>query len=352
MMESKKGREEEPYVSIIIVNFNGGNILQECVNSIFQTVKHSFEIILIDNNSSDNSHLECKENFPEIKLIVNNENIGLTARNLGIEKAKGKFIVFLDSDTVVTVNWLEILIESFRENGEGLYQPKLMEKNRPNIINSAGNMINILGMGFSRGKGKKDEGQYEKFEEISYASGACTLTSAKVVKKIGSINKIFFSYHDDLDYGWRGWLQKIPSFYEPKSIVYHLGSPTLKWSGKKFYFLERNRWICLLYLYSTSTIIKILPILLFLEIGIFFYFLSKGFGWEKIKSFISVYKLKNEINENKKEIQKLKIISDKKIVEHFVNNFEFPLDLIQASPNITYKIIELLSKCARKIIKL
>lgn len=347
-MESKELKDES-YVSIIIVNFNGGNILQECVDSIFQTVKRSFEIILIDNNSSDNSHLKCKENFPEIKLIENNENIGLTARNLGIEKAKGEFIVFLDSDTVVTVNWLEILIESFRENGEGLYQPKFLEKNRPNIINSAGNMINILGIGFSRGKGKKDEGQYEKFEEIGYTSGACTLTSAKVVKKIGSINKIFFSYHDDLDYGWRGWLQKIPSFYEPKSIVYHLGSPM---SGKKFYFLERNRWICLFYLYSTSTIIKILPVLLFLEIGMFFYFLSKGFGCEKIKSWISIYKLKNEIKESKKEIQKSRIISDKEVVEHFVDNFEFPLNLVQTSPNNTYKIIKLLSKFTRKIIKL
>lgn len=347
-MESKELKDES-YVSIIIVNFNGGNILQECVDSIFQTVKRSFEIILIDNNSSDNSHLKCKENFPEIKLIENNENIGLTARNLGIEKAKGEFIVFLDSDTVVTVNWLEILIESFRENGEGLYQPKFLEKNRPNIINSAGNMINILGIGFSRGKGKKDEGQYEKFEEIGYTAGACTLTSAKVVKKIGSINKIFFSYHDDLDYGWRGWLQKIPSFYEPKSIVYHLGSPM---SGKKFYFLERNRWICLFYLYSTSTIIKILPVLLFLEIGMFFYFLSKGFGCEKIKSWISIYKLKNEIKESKKEIQKSRIISDKEVVEHFVDNFEFPLNLVQTSPNNTYKIIKLLSKFTRKIIKL
>jgi len=350
-MESKE-KKDEPHVSIIIVNFNGENILQDCVNSIFQTVKCSFEIILIDNNSSDNSHLKCKENFPKIKLIENNENIGLTARNLGIKEAKGEFIVFLDSDTVVTANWLENLIKSFRENGEGLYQPKLLEKNKSGIINSAGNMINILGMGFSRGKGKKDEGQYNKFQEIGYTSGACTFTSTEIVKKIGKINKIFFSYHDDLDYGWRGWLQKIPSYYEPKSIVYHLGSPTLKWSGKKFYFLERNRWICLLYLYSTSTIIKIFPILLFLEIGIFFYFLSKGYGKEKINSLISICKLKSQIKNSKNKIQKLKIVSDKEVVEHFVDNFEFPLNLVQRSSNSTNKIINLLSKFVRKIIKL
>ena len=347
-MESKKISTDEPYVSMIIVNYNGGDILIECIESIYQTVKSNFEIILVDNNSSDDSHLKCKKIFPKIKLIENDKNIGLTARNQGIEIAKGEFIVFLDSDTVVTTNWLDNLLTSFKDHGEGLYQPKLLEKNRPDIINSAGNMINILGMGFSRGKGEKDDGQYDEFQEIGYSSGACTFSSSKIIKKIGNINKIFFSYHDDLDYGWRGWLQDIPSFYEPKSLVYHLGSPTLKWSGKKFYFLERNRWICLLYLYSTSTIIKILPILLLLEIGVFFYFLSKGYGLEKIKSSISIWKLKHEIKENKIEIQKLKMISDKEVIKHFVDSFEIPVNV--SSMSKYYKIVTLLSKFARKII--
>jgi len=351
-MEPQKELKNKHYVSIIVVNFNGDKILEECINSIFETVKDDFEIILIDNNSSDSSQLKCKEKFPKIKLIQNSENIGLSARNIGIRESKGEFIVFLDSDTIVTKNWLENLISSYKENGEGLYQPKLMDKNKPDFFNSAGNMINILGMGFSRGKGKKDQGQFNQFQKISYTSGACTFSSKKIIKKIGNVNEIFFSYHDDLDYGWRGWLQKIPSYYEPKSIVYHLGSPTLKWSGKKFYFLERNRWICLLYLYSTSTMIKIFPILLFMEIGVFFYFLSKGYGKEKIKSLISILQLSKQIKHNKNNIQKLKIISDKEVIEHFVDNFEFPSNLVQNSQNNSEKIINLLSKLSRKIIKL
>ena len=351
-MESDKNLKNEVFVSIIIVNFNGGEIVYECIDSIYQTVLNEFEIILIDNKSLDNSHRKCKQKWPEIKLIENDENIGLTARNIGIDNARGEFIVFLDSDTIVTKGWLENLHKSFKENGEGLYQPKLLEKNRPDTINSAGNMINILGMGFSRGKGEKDEGQYEKFQEIGYTSGACTFTSSKVIKKIGNINKIFFSYHDDLDYGWRGWLQKIPSYYEPKSKIYHLGSPTLKWSAKKFYFLERNRWICLLYLYSTSTMIKILPILLLLEIGVFCYFLSKGYGKEKFKALISILKLRKQIKYNKNKIKELKNVSDKEVIKHFVNNFEFPLNLVQSSSKNTNKIIELLSKFSRNIIRI
>jgi GT2 family glycosyltransferase len=351
-MESNKIRKKEPFVSIIIINFNGGDIVHECIRSIYETVMNRFEIILIDNKSSDNSSEKCKKKWPEIKLIQNEKNIGLTARNIGIKESKGEFIVFLDSDTVVTNGWLKNLIQSFKENGDGLYQPKLLEKNRPDVINSAGNMINILGMGFSRGKGEKDEGQYEKFQEIGYTSGACTFTSTEIIKKIGNINNIFFSYHDDLDYGWRGWLQKIPSYYEPKSKVYHLGSPTLKWSAKKFYFLERNRWICLLYLYSTSTILKIFPILVILEIGIFFYFLKKGYGKEKFRAFLSLFKLRKQIKESRKKVEKLKDISDKEVIEHFVNNFELPLNLVQSTSNITNKVIEFLSKLSRTLIKI
>ncbi|MCV0400934.1 MAG: glycosyltransferase family 2 protein [Nitrosopumilus sp.] len=335
--------------SIIVVNYNGGSVLQECIESIFKETSGNFEVILIDNNSSDNSYLKCVEKFPKINLIENEQNIGLAARNLGIDKAKGDYIVFLDSDTVVTNGWLENLIQSFKENGDGLYQPKLLDKKNPDLINSAGNLINILGLGFSRGKGKKDTEEYNKFQEISYTSGACTFTSKEIIKKIGKINKILFSYHDDLDYGWRGRLQMIPSYYEPKAVVFHLGSPTLKWSSKKFFYLERNRWICLFYLYSTKTFIKIFPILFILEIGMFFYFLSKGYGKEKIKAFNSILKLIDQIKDLKKEIQKVRILSDKEIIVNFVENFEIPTNLEKSSEKIN-KIIVFLSKMAKKII--
>ena len=96
--------------------------------------------------------------------------------------------------------------------------------------------------------------------------------------------------------------------------------------------------------------IKIFPILVFLEIGVFCYFLSKGYGLEKIKVIVSICKLKHEIKESKIEIQKSRIISDKEVISHFVDNFEIPANV--SSINKFYKIISLLSKFARKIIKL
>jgi len=264
--------EKIPKTSIIILNYNGGELIQTCIKSIFDN-SIDFEIILIDNNSSDNSHKICEKKFPEILLHENKQNVGLAARNIGIDNAKGEFIVFLDSDTIVKQNWLKILIESYQKNGEGLYQPKILEMDKENIISSGGNMINVLGLAYSIGRGERDNGQYNKFRQIGYPSGACTFTSINTIKKIGKIDPIFFAYHDDLDYGWRGSLLDISSYYEPKSVVYHYVSHTLSWNAKKFFLLERNRWICILTLYSTKTLFKIFPFLCILEIGIFGYFL-------------------------------------------------------------------------------
>jgi GT2 family glycosyltransferase len=338
-----------PKVSIIILNYNGGDFVLNCLKSIYQTNDISFEIILIDNDSNDNSQNHCKEKFSDIILIENKENIGMGARTIGINKANGEYIAFLDYDTIVEPNWLKKFLKSFQEHGSGLYQPKLLELENKNIINSAGNMINPFGLGFSRGKGQKDEGQYNKFQQISYTSGACTFSSSKIMKQLKKVDPIFFLYHDDLDFGWRANLMGISSFYEPQISVYHYGSPNLQWSGKKFYYLERNRWICLKSLYSEKTYREIFPYLAIFEIGIFFYLLVKGLGIQKIKSTYSILKLKNEIQKKREDTIKNRKILDSKIIENFTSEFYFPEILVKGKKrSIISKIIENLS---RKMIK-
>jgi GT2 family glycosyltransferase len=341
------------FVSIIILNYNGGNILLECMKSIHETEGCKYEIILIDNNSNDNSHVICKEKFPDIILIKNDDNIGMSARNIGIKKAKGNFIVLLDSDTVVERNWLIHFINSYKKNNEGLYQPKLLEKERPNIINSAGNMINIFGLAYSRGKGEVDSGQYDNFQRISYTSGACTFSSLNTMKKIGEIDHILFAYHDDVDYGWRASLLGVPSYYEPEVIVYHHGSSTLKWSPKKFFLLERNRWICLLTLYSQKTLAKIFPLLILVEIGMLFFFIKRRMGIIKLKAFFSLIKIHKEIRIRRERMMKSRSVSDKIIIKNFVDDFWLPSATInEDSAKRVDSIMRMLNKQARKIINM
>ncbi len=267
----------------------------------------------------------------------------MEGRNIGLREANGKYSVFLDSDTIVTENWLQKFIASFGEHGPGLYQGKLLDLTDSKIINSAGNMINVLGLGFSRGKGIIDKGQFDRFEQISYTSGACTFSSTEIMKKI-QVDPIFFLYHDDLDFGWRANLMGISSFYEPQIIVYHYGSLNLQWSGQKFYYLERNRWICLKSLYSEKTFRKILPYLILFEIGMFFFLLSKGLAIPKIKSAFVILKLKGDIKKKREETEKFRKISDSEIVKNFTTQFYYPESLVEGEKrSVISKIIENLS---------
>ncbi len=114
-------------VSIIILNYNAGKLLHECVESIFKSNNKNFEVILVDNASSDKTYKQCKEKFNTIILLENKKNLGYCeGNNVGIRHAQGKFIVVLNPDTLVEPDWLNKLISAYENNGDGIYQPKIL----------------------------------------------------------------------------------------------------------------------------------------------------------------------------------------------------------------------------------
>ena len=194
----KNTDSKKPLVSIIILNYNAGNLLIDCVSSIQKSNYSNYEIILVDNISKDNSHKKCKENFPTIKLIENKENLGYCeGNNVGLRVAKGEYVVVLNPDTIVDSNWLNELLKAYQSNGEGLYQPKFLSTSDNSMLLSTGQMIQLFGFGYSRSKGDKDEKVFENIEQIDYASGTCLFTSKKILEKIGLFDPFLFAFHDD-----------------------------------------------------------------------------------------------------------------------------------------------------------
>ena len=339
-------------ISIVILNYNAGELLEKCISSVMKSNYKNFEIILVDNASKDESHKECKNKFPKIKLIENNENLGYCeGNNIGLKQVDGKYCIILNPDTEVESNWINEFLREYKNHGEGLYQPKLLATSDKTRINSGGNMMNIFGFGYSLGKGKKDSEEFNKFKSINYASGACLFTSKKILDKIGFFDPYLFAYHDDLELGWRAAELGIKSFYAPSIVVYHTESFSFKWSPIKFYLLERNRWYCILTHYSKSTFYKILPGLMIIEIMIFFFFLSKGMIKEKIKASKEIIKNYKNIKKKYEELESKKIISDKQIIEKFSDFVEIPSDVSNSfTSSLFNKIITFLGKIAKKTI--
>jgi GT2 family glycosyltransferase len=343
--------ESENSISIVIVNYNGKDFLLNCLESIFACDYKNFEVILVDNKSTDNSSDLAKEKFPKIKVVYNEKNLGASGRNSGILKAKGKFIVLLDSDTIVPSNWLFEFLKSYEQHGYGLYQGKLLFMDEPEKINSAGCMLNIFGFSFARGSGEIDKGQYDDQFEISFPASTCAFMPKDIFEKIGLFDIEFFAYVEDTDFGWRALMQGIPSYFVPKVVVFHKGSPNTAWNSKKFYLLERNRQICLHTNFSKKSFWKLMPFLIILEIGTSLYYLRKGMFIEKLLAYSYIIKHRSYLSKRYKNMLLKRTVTDKDVTRQFSDEIWVPKDVIKKSSNsFLNKFIEKLSKYARSVL--
>lgn len=341
---SKKG-----LLSIVILNYNGMNFLENCIESIVRETNHENEIIVVDNKSPDSSGEVFSKKYPKIKFILNKKNVGVPeGLNIGIKNSNGEYIVLLNNDLVVTPDWFQPLLEAYKKNGIALYQPKFVKMTDSSIIDGVGNMINIFGFGFAREKGMKDNGQYSDLEEISYASGTCMFAPRKIFDEIGLFDEKFFAYHEELDIGWRARLFGYNSYFVPQSVIKHFGSASWKWSGEKFYLLERNRWLVLLKNYSIFTLLRLLPSLLLIEFFMLGFFASKKLLKKKIQSYISIIKLRKHIKEQRKVISRKRRLSDSEIMNSFCGSIKIPPEADESNMNEKFnKILKTLCKLNR-----
>jgi len=231
-------------VSIVILNYNGKKFLNKNLTSVFQSDYPNFEVILVDNGSSDQSVNFVKSHFRQtanFKIIVNSKNLGASeGRNIGIKNARGEIIVFLDNDTIVHPKWLTTIVHELKKDPSlGAVQCKILRAENPKLIDSTGGFLDYFAFATQRGLMEKDIGQYNTQTEIFYAGGAFAFKRT-VLNEIGLFDPDYFIWYEETDLCWRTWLAGYRIVYLPNSIVYHYGS------GTTFRFLpteSTQRWI-------------------------------------------------------------------------------------------------------------
>ena len=339
-----------PLVSIIILNFNAGKLLLNCIESLTKLAYQNIELIIVDNVSTDNSQNQCKEKFPQVKLIQNKKNSGYCGgNNVGIKNANGEFIIILNPDTIVESNLIDKLLGAYNIHGEGLYQPKILSLEDKTILQSTGNMIHVFGFGFARDKGNQDNNEIKETTKIGYAAGTCLFALKETFLKLKLFDEFLFLYHDDLDIGWRASQKEINSYIVPQTTIYHAESYSLKWSKKKFFWLERNRRYCLMTHYSPNTLKIIKKELWITELLIWAVYFSKGYLTAKIKAELELRKNKKFIIKKQIEIENEKRISDVELIKTFPDRIEIPKFVSNNFQSQWFlNIIENLSKKAKE----
>ncbi len=232
-------------VSILIVNYNGKHFLKDCLNSLQKQTLTDFEVILIDNDSKDDSVNWLKnQNYNFLKIVELKKNFGFGyANNRGFEVARGDYIVLLNNDTVVDKFFLEKLIEPLSKDEAEMSAPLILYKNRPDTIDKAGgHLFYPDGLNRGRGCGEKIENFDLSFCEVFYPDGCAAAFKREIIEKGGFFDEDFFLYGEDTDLGLRYRLMGYKCVFMPSSIVYHIHSGTAgKFSAEKAYYVERNR---------------------------------------------------------------------------------------------------------------
>jgi len=271
---------KNPLLSIIILNYNGGVYTERCLSAIKNLTYPNYEVILVDNASTDRSEKIANEVFSELKLIKNRKNLGYAGgNNVGIEAAKGEYILLLNNDTEVEPDFLEPLVEAFMQDARiGALQSKILWLDDRERLDGVGSFLTITGFLYHVGYGKRDSERYSKKTEIFAAKGACLCFRKTALEKTGLFDEDYFVYFEDTDLCWRVYLAGYKIFFVPDSIIYHKGAQTAEKLPNAFihYHSYKNRIMTLIKNLSFFNLLRILPLHIFCCVGISLIYLLKG----------------------------------------------------------------------------
>ena len=287
---------QQKLISVIVVNFNGEDFLKILLPSLLKTNYEKFEIILVDNASSDGSIEYVRYNFKDerIAIVKNDKNYGpAAARNIGFKRAGGEYIAFLDNDTEVDREWLNELVRVFESDSKiAVAQCKLLNMVERNRFDHAGDYLTPLGFLSERSSQCIDVGQFDAVEDIFSAKSAATMIRSSVYKEIGMFDDSYFIFVEETDFCFRAWLAGYRVVFVPKAIVWHAFNTSFKQEKRyytsyitKFYGC-RNYIMTLLKNLNLANVIKILPIHIFSWFVLSTLFLIQG----KIKESFLILK--------------------------------------------------------------
>jgi len=334
--------DSRPLISIIIVNFNTKDLLEQCLRSIYaNSCNYLYEIIVVDNASRDDSLEMLKQQFPTVYAIDNKQNLGFSkANNFGIEKAKGKYVLLLNSDTIVLENTLNHLFE-FLENNKNITAvgPKLLNYDKtiqrswfdfPNPLKTFSNLTGLsfyivklknslfLKLFFSgRKKPAFMINAIPEAREMDYLTLACLLIRKDMLNKIGNLDEQIFFYHEDCELGYRFRASQMKTYYLPAATIIHLGGSS---SQKNILMSFEQFYLNLLYVFKKyESKIKYFQLKMLLLIAFIIRAFFWSFGVYRRINMFGVY----SANPQKNDIYRPKDIDVLKLYFKMINTLLF-----------------------------
>jgi len=244
---------------VIVINWNRRELLRACLDSLARQTHGSFEVVVVDNGSTDGSAAlveEIAKSFPvPLRLIANSANLGFcAANNQAILATQTELVALLNNDAEAEPQWLEALEQAIRQDeGVGMAASKVLVWEDPARIDKCGHLIYPDGQNRGRGSGQVDRGQFDRAEEVLWPDGCAAMYRRAMLEDVGGFDEDFFAYADDAELGlrarWAGWR----CWYTPDAVVRHHRGATLGLgSARRLTLIERNRVLLAVKLFPGS----------------------------------------------------------------------------------------------------
>jgi GT2 family glycosyltransferase len=305
-------------VSAIVVNWNGKEILSECLQSLLEQDYTDLEIWVSDNGSADGSQAMVRELYPSVHLLENGENLGFgSAVNRALKKAEGDYFLFLNNDLEMKADGVGQLVDLLESDPHiGAAIPKILyhpddnknSSNNSSTLNSFGVLVNYTGIACPNLVDQKDKDDLPLTET---ACGGIFMFSRIVYEQVGGFDEDLFLYHEDHDLSWRIRLGGWQLMVTPKSVCYH--HYNFNKGVEKFYRSEKNRLHILLKNMESKTLVLISPALIIVELAQIAHALIHGWWGLKMKSYFEILSQLPLIARKRRQIRSFRKVSDKEI---------------------------------------
>lgn len=233
-----------PRVSAAVLNYDGRELLEVILPTLARQTYRDFEIVVVDNGSSDDSLDYLAREWPQVRAVsVGPKNIGVAAAlNVAVAAAGGEYVALLNNDIELEPDWLEELVSALdRHPDAATVAGKLLNFHRRQEIDAAGDVFTRSATAFGRGSGEPDRGQYAAEEEVFAPTAGAALYRASALAEVGPFDESFFAYFEDVDWGLRAQHAGYRSWYVPSAVGYHMGSKTTRPTVNTAYYELQHR---------------------------------------------------------------------------------------------------------------
>ena len=296
-------------VSVIIPSWNGKAFLNVCLTSLRRQTFKDFDIIVVDNNSTDNTVPFLKQNFPEVEIIQLSTNRGFSiAVNIGIRTSNAEYVALLNQDTEVDPKWLEELVNVLDKHPDiDFCASKLMRFDNRNIIDSAGDGYSRAGYPYKIGAGEKDNHRFQEQRRVFGACAAAAIYRRSLFESVGLFDDDIGDYSTDVDINFRAQLIGLNCYFVPTAIVYHrVAGSTDIGSARFIHRINRNAVLVFLKNYPTKLMLKNIVKIATLFLSTL---LRWPHPWAAVTGRLDAMKLLPSILKKREEIQRRRVVS-------------------------------------------